>query len=153
MGTSKKTAEVCEEICAKVADRGNLDAILLEDRVRYPCQSTWNDWIVADPELASRYYTAQRAYAASLVYEAKDIVDGKDDRAYEDGEYGKVYNHHKASLMQKQRFFMAERLDKITWAQTQKLEHTGKDGAPIQTAHTLSDEDLMKIAMATKGAK
>jgi len=140
---TKKTPDVLDEILQQVASEGNLDRILASSE-RYPRRETWDGWVKADDDLARRYLSAKQSYAAKLVFEAKEIADGV-------GVSEAGYNDKKVGHQVKTRLWMAEKLDRSNFGLQQRLEHVGEDGGPIKTIHTLTDDELMRIATAKKG--
>lgn len=76
---TKRTPKVVEDILARLSTGETLAAILREEE-RFPCVSTWLDWVAADESLALAYARARDAGEAVIAESLLDIADdGRND--------------------------------------------------------------------------
>jgi terminase small subunit-like protein len=159
--------EIGDDICAKLADGWSLVEICKAQH--QPARSTVHGWLLkADlyqkagetnglTSFLDSYVRAREVQADSLIDDILEIADNSmnDWEERENKRTGGTYialNTEavmRAKLRVETRFRMAERLFPKKWGVKAQLEHTGKNGGPIETETVLkglSLEELKNLA-------
>lgn len=146
-------AEIAEEICGRMAGGETLKDICQDER--FPAPSTVRLWAVMDREGFSAPYA--RAREMQVEHWADEIVDISDDgtndwivRQVGEDRVETVPDHEhisRSKLRVDSRKWLAAKLMPRTYGDKQQLEHTGKDGGPIETVLTIEQKQARAAAL------
>ena len=133
---SDYTPEICAEICARLIEGESLRRICLDESM--PGRRTVLDWLDEHEEFRAKYARARELQGDAEHDKMADIED--------DALAGKVApDVARVVLASKQ--WRASKLAPKKYGDRTQLEHTGRDGGPIQyqDLSKLSDEELDQL--------
>jgi hypothetical protein len=136
---SSYSRKIADEICEAIATGGALHR-LCEEREGWPNERTVYRWLEANEEFRRKYARARDRQGDRMAFETVLIADEEPDPV-------------KARLRVDARKWLASKLAPKKYGDRQQLEHTGKDGGPIQhmDLSALSDDELNALeAMRAK---
>ena len=142
--------ELADTICERICNGESLRRICLDDNM--PSQSMVFRWLAQNETFREQYARAREAQADAIFDETLDIADdGSNDwlvRNHGDDpeESGwKVNGEHiqRSRLRVDTRKWMAGKLAPKKYGDKVLNEHSGPDGAPIQTQSTVLDAKLL----------
>ncbi|RVG88680.1 terminase small subunit protein [Sinorhizobium meliloti] len=148
--------ELAAVICERLMGGESLRAICSDEDM--PGKTTVFRWLASDPAFRDQYAKAREAQAEAMADEMLDIADngsndwmeknfGEDTRWVENGEAIR-----RSALRIDTRKWVAARLLPKKYGDKTQLEHTGKDGGPIETKGVSDNELARRVAfMLAKG--
>lgn len=150
--------QMADLICERLANGESLRTICGDEGM--PDKSTVFRWLAAHEDFATIYARAREVQAEVLADELIEIADdGRNDwmerRGAEDENIGWRENGEamrRSQLRIATRQWIAERMLPKKYGNKTQLEHTGKDGGPIQTEGLSDNEVARRVAfMLAKG--
>lgn len=149
--------KVVEKICARLEKGESLRSICRDAQM--PGRTTIDRWIAEKPEFAKRYFESRNIGLDTLADEVLEIADdGSNDYMKEQSSDGaeiyKVNGEHinRSRLRVDTRKWYLSKLAPKRYGESQRIEHTGKDGGPIETAEvdsiTMAREILAALRVA-----
>lgn len=123
------TPQIAAAVCEKLAEVGSLRRVCADPSM--PSEDSVRRWYVQNADFAREYTRAKEAGIDALVDESLDIID----QAPPSLESGATDTGHVAwaKARTEYRRWLAERMMPKKYGNSQKLEHTGADGGPIQS--------------------
>jgi hypothetical protein len=158
---TKRTPKVVEDILARISEGETLAAICRSEE-RFPCVSTWLDWVAADEELALAYARArdkgEEVIAESLLEIADDARNDYMEKFDKDGNSIGYFLNGEA--VQRSKLRVETRLKLLAiWNPKkygQKIDVTTKDkplnDAPVEDIAARA-ASLLALAAKRKGEK
>ena len=139
------------EICSRLADGRSLRSICRDDDM--PHMSTVFLWLGKYPEFSEQYARARETQADALFDEALDIADTPQLGVKTVTKPGGVVEKTEGDMIEHRRLqietrkWIAGKLRPKKYGDRTQLEHTGRDGGPIQyqDLSKLSDEELDQL--------
>lgn len=113
----KYTQDIFDVICARISSGESLRRILKDDEM--PEHITFYKWLREHANLATQYARAKEDRADTHADEITEIADNEPDS-------------QKARVMIDARKWVASKLHPRNYGEKMALEHSGKDGAPLQ---------------------
>jgi len=153
--SDEEKAKACAEILKGVASGKSLRAVCRSGDDWIPPESTFREWVDADPELAAHYARAREDREDVIFEECLIIADSQEGDVIEvDGR--EVTNHdaiQRAKLRIDTRKWMLGKMQPKKYGDRAALELSGPDGGPVQVLDVtkLSDAALAEIVAAGNG--
>jgi len=108
--------DILDNVLERIADGIPLKTIMLESYPDIPA-TQYLKWIKSNPDRLKQYYDAQTLSAEGMIYETKDIADGRIDPSEETA---------RSKLRIDTRFKIASFFDRDRFSPTSKLEVTNR---------------------------
>ena len=124
------TPEKGDKLCELIAE--GMSASKACKKVGVPMR-TFYEWNREHKDFSAQLTCARQDQADTFADQMCDIADDEGDV-------------QRAKLKIDARKWVAARMKPKSWGDKQAVEHTGKDGGPIQTTTGLTDEQLERIA-------
>jgi hypothetical protein len=149
--------DLVEKICARLEKGESLRSICRDPQM--PSRTTFENWISNKPEFAKRYYESRNIGLDMLADEVLEIADdGSNDYMKEQTSDGadlyRLNGEHinRSRLRVDTRKWYLGKLAPKRYGESQRIEHTGKDGGPIETVDsiTMAREILAALRVAAK---
>jgi len=138
---TKKTAAICNEICKRLADGEPLAQICRDKKM--PCPNSVRNWMEKDKELNEAIARAREDGEDKIAADCLEIADNatNDYMAKQDGEGATAYalngeHIQRSKLRIETRLKLLAKWNPKKYGDRTSLEHTGKDGAPIELTIT-----------------
>lgn len=134
------TTELADRICDALADGESLRKICRKSG--FPDRTTVMRWLDANSEFAAKYARAREMQA-----------DHMDDLILETANNVTERNAKAAKVKIGAYQWRAEKLKPKVYGNRTHLEHTGKDGGPIESTHELGSSIAFALRRASKASK
>lgn len=125
---SSYTNELAQEICDRLIDGESMRSICKSDDM--PNRATVLRWMEADPGFAAKCARARELQADAIFEDLQEIAD-----------HGNPEDVQRAKLRVSTMQWRAAKLAPKKYGDKVAMEHTGKDGGPIQTYDLTKAED------------
>lgn len=127
------TDKLAAEICSRLSEGRSLRSVCRDDDM--PALSSIFLWLKKQEGFSEQYARAKEAAAEVLFGEMFDIADSQEGDVYTKEDGTEVVNHDviaRAKLRVDTRKWALARMAPRAYGEKTSLEHTGKDGGPIQ---------------------